>query len=51
MSASGDETTLFYSAKFTNPKKEFIVAGGANKNQVRVFNADSGKLISIFEGL
>ena len=34
-----------------NPKKDLIVAGGADKNQAKVFNAETGKVISIFGGL
>ena len=39
-----------YTAKFTNPKKDFILAGGADKNQAKVFNSTDGKPISVFNG-
>ena len=47
----GSEVSQIYSAKFTNPKKDFIIAGGSDKNQAKIFQADSGKAVSIFGGL
>ena len=29
---SNEDATQIYSAKFTNPRKDFIIAGGSDKN-------------------
>ncbi len=33
----GSESSRIYSAKFANPRKEFIVAGGADDHMTKVF--------------
>lgn len=45
---STSEQSSIYSAKFTNPKKEFIVAGGADKHIAKIFSSDTGKIVSVF---
>ena len=49
--SKSDHSTLIYSAKYAGPRKEFIVAGGADANEVRVFNADTGRLLAVFDKL
>lgn len=51
MITSKEETTQIYSAKFAHPKKDFIIAGGSDKNQAKVFSADTGKIVSVFGAL
>jgi WD40 repeat protein len=46
-----EHSTQVYSAKFANPKKEFIIAGGSEKNMAKIFNADTGKAVAVFSGL
>jgi len=41
----GGEPTKVYSAKFTNPKKDFIIAGGADKNVAKIFHTETLKLV------
>jgi WD40 repeat protein len=47
----GTEVTQLYTAKFANPKKDFIIAGGADKHTAKIFSYDTGKVVSIFGGL
>lgn len=43
------EVSQIYSAKFANPKKDFIIAGGKDKNEAKIFNVDTGKVVSIID--
>lgn len=42
------ESTQLYCAKFLNPKKDFILAGGTDKNIAKVINADTHKIATNF---
>jgi len=34
-----------------NPKKDFIISGGADKNIAKVFSYNNGKIVSVLGGL
>ena len=45
------DSTQLYSTKFINPKKDFIIAGGADKNQAKIFEVSTGKVMSVIGNL
>ena len=45
---SAKASSQIYSAKFVNPKKELIIAGGADRNVTKIFSTDTGKAVAEF---
>ena len=49
--SSTDDISQILCAKFTNPSKDYIIAGGTNKNVAKILSVATGKVHSVFGGL
>lgn len=50
-SKNPDDHTLIYTAQFSNPNKDLIIAGGADKNVCKVFKYPSLETVAVFAGM
>ncbi len=50
-SKNPDDNTLLYTAQFSHPQRDLIIAGGADKNVCKVFRASNLETVAVFGGM